>query len=338
MKSIRPYVVLGLLTFFLFILELVTGSTALSVREVWAALVDPSATDPGVAAVVREVRMPQAITALLAGMGLAVGGLFMQTIFRNPLAGPSVMGVSSGASLGVAVVMLAHPLWASLPIPPDAALMGAAMGGALAVLSLVMFADRRVGDGVTLLIVGLLISYLCSALVSVLQSTSSAQALQGFVFWGMGSFGGVSSDRLLWLAIPVATTMVVAVFSPKTLNALLLGDDHATTLGVDTRRSRRRLLWITGIVAGAVTACCGPIAFIGMVTPHLARGMLRTNDHAKLIPATVLCGGALALLCDLIARSGFMGGSLPLNAVTSLLGAPMVGWVLFSGKRWAGSA
>ena len=197
MKASAILVLFGIVALLLFAAELLTGSTALSVREVWSALFDPSAVEAGTAAVVRQVRLPQAITALLAGAGLAVGGLLMQTVFRNPLAGPSVMGVSSGASLGVALVMLAHPLWAALPVPSDAALMIAAMAGAMAVLAVVLLADRRVGDGVTLLIVGLLISYLCGALVSVLQAASAATALQGFVFWGMGSFASVAMDRLL---------------------------------------------------------------------------------------------------------------------------------------------
>lgn len=261
----------------------------------------------------------------------------MQTLFRNPLAGPSVMGISSGASLGVAIILLARPVWAMLPVPEDLALVGAALCGAMGTLILVLFADRRVGDGVTLLIVGLLIGYLCSAVISVLQVASVASALKGYVLWGMGSFGGVSAQRLWWLGIPLLIGIGAAVASTKALNAMLLGDDYATSMGVPIRVARRRLLWVTGLIAGTVTAFCGPIAFIGMVTPHLARGLLRTSDHARTIPATLLCGAVMALGADLLARIS-AGALLPLNAVTSLLGVPVVAWVLFSGKRWARAA
>jgi iron complex transport system permease protein len=198
-------------------------------------------------------------------------------------------------------------------------------------------ADRRIGDGITLLIIGLMVGYLCSALISVLQVSSSALALKGFVLWGMGSFAEVTLDRLPWLSIPVVLGLVGAVLLVKPLNALLLGEDQAATLGVEVRSIRRRILWTTGILAGTITAFCGPIAFLGLATPHVARALFRTSDHVRLLPATLACGVVLALACDLITRSPGTGGVLPLNAVTSLLGAPVVAWVLLSGKRWARS-
>lgn len=332
-----PFVLLALVVLVLFVVQLFVGSVDVPLGVVLGALLEPTSVDPGLATIVREIRLPRSVTALLAGSGLAVSGLLMQTLFRNPLAGPSVLGISSGASLGVALIMLAQPLWALLPIPADATLITAALAGAMGVLVLILFADRRVGDGITLLIVGLLIGYLCSAVISVLQVASPAAALKGYVLWGMGSFAGVDQHRLWWLALPVMTGLGFALASIKPLNALLLGEDYATTLGVSVRPARRRLMWVTGILAGTITAFCGPIAFLGMVTPHVARGLLRTSDHARLLPATLLCGGAMALGCDLIARS-VAGSAIPLNAVTSLLGVPVVAWVLFSGKRWARSA
>ena len=303
--------------------------------DVLGALFQPASSEAGPLAIVRDIRLPQGITALIAGMGLAVGGLLMQTVFRNPLAGPSVMGVSSGASLGVAIVMLARPFWTMLAIPPDALLILASITGAMGVLVLVMFADLRVGGGVTLLIVGLLIGHLCSAVIDVLQVAGNANALQGYVFWGMGTFGAVGLARLPWLLLPVLVGVAIAWRSIKPLNALLLGDAYATTMGVRVKQTRRVLLWTTGVLAGTITAFCGPIAFLGLITPHIARGVLGSNDHARLLPATLLCGAALALLCDLIARSSLFDGALPLNAVTSLLGVPVVAWVLLGGKRWA---
>ena len=333
-RTVWPFVLLALVVLVLFALHLLFGSTPVPASAVLMALFDPSAIDPVQRQIVLGIRLPQAITALLAGSGLAVCGLLMQTLFRNPLAGPSVLGISSGASLGVAVVMLAWPLWSWMGIPTDAALIGAALAGAMGVLLLIVLADRRVGDGITLLIVGMLISYLCSALIDVLQVASVAQALKGYVLWGMGSFAGVTLERSLWIAVPTVLGIAVAFLSMKPLNALLLGEELASSLGVAVRPTRRRLMWTTGIIAGTITAFCGPIAFIGMVTPHVARGLLRTSDHARLLPATLLCGAAMALGCDLLARS-VAGSTIPLNAVTSLLGVPVVAWVLFSGKRWA---
>ena len=332
-----PYVVLILSGVLLFVLHLWMGSVHVPPMEVLAALFG-QAQDPGHALIVCGVRLPQAVVATVAGAGLAACGLLMQTLFRNPLAGPSVLGISSGASLGVALLILAQPVWGYLPIPRDVMLVGASMTGAMGVLFVILLADRRVGDGITLLIIGLMVGYLCSALISVLQVASPAAALKGFVLWGMGSFAGVGSDRLLWLVVPVVLGIAASLLLVKPLNALLLGEDQAATLGVPVASTRRRIMWVTGILAGTITAFCGPIAFLGLATPHVARGLFRTSDHGRLMPATMLCGAVLALLCDLIARLPGLGASIPLNAVTSLLGAPVVAWVLLSGKRWARAA
>lgn len=329
--------VLVLLGVLLFIAHLWLGSVPIPAGQVLGALFGEGA-DAGYALIVRAVRLPQAFTAVLAGSGLAACGLLMQTLFRNPLAGPSVLGISSGASLGIAILMLAQPVLVLVPIPQDAALIVAALAGAMVVLVLILLADRRVGDGVTLLIIGLMIGYLCSALISVLQVASPAAALKGFVLWGMGSFAGVGMERLPWLAVPSVLGIAAALLLVKPLNALLLGEDQAATLGVPVVRTRRHIMWVTGIMAGTITAFCGPIAFLGLATPHVARGLFRSSDHTVLMPATILCGAVLALACDLLARLPGSEASLPLNAVTSLLGAPVVAWVLLSGKRWARAA
>ena len=230
---------------------------------------------------------------------LVLGLVLFLALFRNPLAGPSVLGISSGASLGVAMLLLGGPLLYMLPVPRDAALVLAAFGGSLLVLMIILLADRRLGDGTTLLIVGLMVGYLCSACI---------------------------------LGVAAALLLV------KPLNALLLGEEQAASLGVPVESTRRWIMWITGILAGTITAFCGPIAFLGLATPHVARGLVRTSDHSILLPTTMLCGAVLALACDLFARSPGFAGALPLNSVTSLLGAPVVVWVLWSGKRWARSA
>jgi len=333
-----PFALLALLGAALFLLHLVTGPVPIPAWEAAVALFTGSSADPGQALIVRGVRLPQALTATLAGAGLAACGLMMQTLFRNPLAGPSVLGISSGASLGVALLMLARPAALLLPLPADLTLIAGALGGAMGVLLLILLADRRVGGGTTLLIVGLMTGYLCSALISVLQAASAAGALKGFVLWGMGSFAGVGMDRMAWLAVPSLLGIAAALLLIKPLNALLMGEDYAATMGVDVARARRRIVWATGVLAGVITAFCGPIAFLGLAVPHVARALFRTGDHARLMPATILCGAVLALFCDLLVRLPGVGASIPLNAVTSLLGAPVVAWVLLGGQRWARTA
>lgn len=336
-RSVRPFVLLALLVLGSFMLHLFVGSVHLPLSDVLRSLISPSSVDGNTLTIVRDIRLPQAVAALTAGAGLAVCGLLMQTLFRNPLAGPSVLGISSGASLGVALVMLAGSALQLSSFTSPAALIVAGSVGSATVLLIVLWADRRVGDGTTLLIVGLLISYLCSALISVLQTSSSADALKGFVVWGMGTFAAVAPQQLAWFVGTVLLGLLLAALAIKPLNALLLGEDHARSVGVEVALVRTGLLMVTGLLAGVITAFCGPIAFVGMVTPHIARALFRTGDHARLLPATLLCGSLLALLADLIARSGWLGGPVPLNAVTSLMGVPVVMWVLFSGKRWVRS-
>jgi iron complex transport system permease protein len=316
------------------LLGLTVGSVPVPFDDVWDALLTSDGAGT-YATIVRQVRLPQVITAAIAGSGLAASGLVMQTIFRNPLAGPSVLGISSGASLGVALVMLATPLWSLLPVPREVLVIAASLAGAISVLLLIVLADRRVGDSVTLLIVGLMVGYLCSAIISVLQSASMAQALKSYVIWGMGTFSAVYPDRLPWLVVPVLLGIIAALTLVKPLNALLLGEEYATSMGTNVKRVRRIAIWTTGLLAGTITAFCGPIAFLGLATPHVARAFLRTNDHAALMPASILLGCALAIGCDLVVRVSSTDVSLPLNAVTSLLGAPVVLWVLLSGKHWA---
>lgn len=315
----------------LFVLHVAVGTVRIPWNVVLASLTGGGEGVHGV--IVREVRLPQALTALLAGAALATSGLFMQTLFRNPLAGPSVLGLTSGASLGVAILLLA-PSALLLVVPRELGTLVGAFLGAMGILAVVLLADRRVGDGITLLIIGLMLGYLCSALISVLQVAAPSGAVKSFVLWGMGSFAAVPPRQLPWLGIPVVLAMLFAFRLAKPLNALLLGADQASAIGVEVPQVRRRIMWITGVLAGTVTAFCGPVAFLGLATPHVARALVRTSEHGRLLPVTALCGAALALTCDLIARLPGADQALPLNAVTSLLGAPVVAWVLLRGKQW----
>lgn len=312
---------------------LAVGSVHIPLPEVWRALFH-GANGP-YATIVVDVRLPEIFTAAAAGAGLAAAGLLMQTIFHNPLAGPGVLGITGGASLGVALVMLAQPVWKVLPLPQDLVVVAAALGGAVLVLLLIVVADRRISDGVTLLVLGLMVGYLCAALLSVLQASSGARALKGFVLWGMGSFAGVELVRTPWLAGSVLLGLVVAMGLAKPLNAMLLGDEQAMGMGVDVQRVRRIAIWTTGLLGGTITAFCGPVAFLGLAVPHVARACTRTADHRLLMPASMLLGAALALGCNLVVRSAWTGSMLPLNAVTSLLGIPVVLWVLLGSRRWA---
>ena len=329
-------VLLGLLVL-LFLGHLGFGPVSIPLADVIDALFgNRSATITR--AIVLDVRLPEALTALVAGMGLAACGLIMQTLFRNPLAGPSVLGLSSGSSLGVAICLLVQPAWVAQWFPVELSMVVGAFAGSMSVLLLILLADGRLGDGVALLIVGLMLGHLCGAAVDVLQAAAGANALKGFVLWGMGSFGGVVLDRSPWLIIPVLAALLVAHVLVKPLNALLLGDQYAHSLGVPVSRVRQWAIWTTGVLVATITAFCGPIAFLGLATPHVARGLCRTSDHRILMPVTVLCGAVLALFCGLVVKLPLAGGAIPLNAVTSLLGAPVVAWVLLSGKRWARSS
>lgn len=325
--------VFAVLAVLLALLGLATGTSHIALSGVIEALFRGEHAQ---GSVVRQVRLPQVLTAVLAGSGLATGGLLMQAVFRNPLAGPGVLGINGGASLGVALVVLAQPLWAGLPIPAGWMVTLAALAGAVLVLGAIMLADRRVGDAATLLIIGLMFGYLCSALVSLLQAGSEALALQGFVRWGLGSFAGTALHDLPWLALPVVAAVLLALPLAKPLNALMLGEEEAMALGVNVGLVRRTAIVATALLAGSITAWCGPIAFLGLAVPHVARALLRTADLRLLLPGSVLLGAVCALGCDLLIRGTRLFHAAPLNVVTSLLGVPVVLWVLIHGRHWTG--
>ena len=286
--------------------------------------------------IIWEFRMPKTLTCILAGMALASSGLMMQTLFRNPLAGPDVLGLSSGASLLVAFLILAGTWGTSflsqISTNPWAIALAASIGSAF-VFSLVIVAARKVKDNVSLLIIGLMIGAAASSMVMTLQFLSTADDLQAFVIWTMGSVGGTSWGEIKVLALIIIFGTGIALGSMKSLNALLLGENYAQSLGVKIQRSRLLIVLSTSLMSGAVTAFCGPIAFIGLAVPHLVRMILSTSNHKILLPAVMMGGASLILLCDILAQLAGRTQSLPLNAITSLIGAPVVIWVVIRSRN-----
>lgn len=315
----------------LFVADMTTGSTGISAAEVWKALTGgdiPAQT--GI--IVKEIRLPAAITAILAGIAVSVSGLLMQTLFRNPLAGPYVLGVSSGASLGAAICVLG--ISAAAPVPGSQLLSGigtagAAWAGAAAVLAVISAASRKIGDITAILIIGMMLGAGIDATVQILQFMSEEQALKAYVVWTMGSLGNVTDNGLLILAIAVTAGTALAAAACKPLNLLLLGESYAVSMGADIKRTRRLVFITIILLAGTVTAFCGPLGFIGLAVPHIARLITGNADHRVLIPATILCGAILMSACSIVAEWAV----IPVNAVTSLAGIPVIIYVVLNSRK-----
>ena len=317
----------------LLIVNLLIGTVSIPVPDVCSILTGGKSNEIWTN-IILQSRLPQTLTAMMAGAGLAVSGLQMQTVFHNPLAGPSVLGISNGAALGVAMVVLLSGqvggvALSSLGFMSDAAISIAALAGALAVLLLIMWISQKVKGSVTLLIIGVMIGYLANAVIGVLKFLSPEEDVKNFVVWGLGSFSRVSGDEMLLFVAIMCVLIPVACLLVKPMNLLLLGDRYAANLGLNIRRARLWVILSAGALVAIVTAYCGPIMFIGLAVPHLARAIFRTTDHRTLMPSTALCGAALALLCNLIARMPGFEGALPVNSVTALVGAPVIAVVLF---------
>lgn len=321
-----------------FFLNLVLGSVSIPLRSVWNILW--SAGDESVIwqNIIWKSRVPQALTALVAGAGLSVSGLQMQTVFRNPLAGPSVLGISSGASMGVAfVVLLSGSLGgvalSKLGFMGEIALTIAAIAGSLSIMALIVFVSQKVRGNVTLLIIGVMIGYVANAVIGVLKFFSVEEDIRAYVIWGLGSFARVSGDQMTLFICIMLVLLPLSFLLIKTLNLLLLGDAYARNLGLNIKRARLLVITCSGVLVAIVTAYCGPIVFLGLAVPHLCQGMFRTSDHRILMPASLLVGASLALVCNLIARMPGFEGALPVNSVTALVGAPVVMSVLFNKRR-----
>lgn len=338
-RPVAFYMLLIMASIFLFFfLNLVLGSVSIPLRAVWNILWGTGNESVIWQNIIWKSRVPQALTALAAGAGLSVSGLQMQTVFRNPLAGPSVLGISSGASMGVAfVVLLSGNLGgvalSKLGFMGEIALTIAAIAGSLSIMALIVFVSQKVRGNVTLLIIGVMIGYIANAVIGVLKFFSVEEDIRAYVIWGLGSFARVSGDQMTLFICIMVVLLPLSFLLVKTLNLLLLGDAYARNLGLNIKRARLLVITCSGVLVAIVTAYCGPIIFLGLAVPHLCRGMFRTSDHRILMPASLLAGASLALVCNLIARMPGFEGALPVNSVTALVGAPVVMSVLFNKRR-----
>lgn len=329
-RSTILFWILSAMVVLLFAADIAVGSVNIALRDIWATLTGGEC-DAVTARIIIDIRLMKSIVAILAGAALSVSGLQMQTLFRNPLAGPYVLGVSSGASLGVALFILGAPLlgFAASPLLTTLGTAGAAWLGAAAILALVATVSRRIKDIMVILILGMMIGSAVSAIVQILQYLSNEEALKSFIVWTMGSLGDVTSSQLLLVAPAIIAGLVIAVSVIKPMNMLLLGEAYARTMGLNIQRTRTLILLSTTLLAGTVTAFCGPIGFIGLAIPHVARILFRNADHRILLPAAALSGAIALLVCDIFSKLL----TLPVNTITALLGIPIVIWVVIKNKN-----
>ena len=319
----------------LFIVDILTGSVDLSLKDLLRSLAGKG--DKATLTVIKDFRLPRALTALLAGMALSVSGLQMQTVFRNPLAGPYVLGISSGASLGVAILILGLSSFISVNVAiimNSWALVIAAWLGAGLVLVLIMIVSVRVRDIMTVLILGIMFASAVSAIVSIMQYFSNESLLKSFVIWTMGSLGNLSWKQLFVLSMSVLAGLLISVITIKMLNALLLGEDYARSLGLKVRSARLLIFISTSIMAGSVTAFCGPLAFIGIAVPHITRLIFASSSHNYLVPGTMVCGSIALLASDIISQIPGGGKVLPVNSVTALIGIPVLVWIIIKRNKF----
>lgn len=320
----------------LFIANLLVGSVDIPPADVWHILTGGEGGKASWSFIVWESRLPQALTALLCGGSLAVCGLMLQTAFKNPLAGPSILGINSGASLGVAFVMLLFGGSVTAGTFSLSGFLSVLMGafvGAMAIMALILFFSTLIKSNVMLLITGIMIGYIASSAISLLNFFATAEGVQSYIIWGMGNFGGVSLQQMPAFASVTLLGLAGALMLIKPLNALLLGERYAENLGINIRRVRNWLLLVTGLLTAVTTAFCGPVAFIGLAVPHVARMLLGTSNHQSLLPVTILSGGAIALLCNLVCILPGEAGIIPLNAITPIIGAPVIIYVIVSQRR-----
>lgn len=319
------------------VLNLVIGSVPIPMSDVFSILFGGECKSEVFTNIVLLTRLPQTLTAVACGAGLAVAGLEMQTVFHNPLAGPSVLGISSAASLGVAFVVLLNGMigggiMSHFGIFGNTALTLAAIIGALSVMMLIVWLSQKVHSNATLLIVGVMIGYIATAIIGVLKYFSSEEDIRAYVIWGLGSFARVTGGQVYVFCSIMAVLLPLTMLLAKPLNMLLLGEQYALNLGLNLNRARLLIISTAGILIAVITAYCGPIMFLGLAVPHICRGIFNTADHRILLPATLLCGASLALICNLIARLPGFEGALPINSVTALIGAPVALFVLLKKK------
>ena len=337
-KKVQILIIIFLGSVVLLLINISVGSVHIPLKEVLKIIFGPGIENHAWTNIIIKSRIPEAITACFAGAGLAVGGLLMQTLFRNPLAGPSILGISSGAGLGVAFIMLfvgsqAGLLLNGISFFGRIATVLAASAGAIIVLFLILFLARKVRDNVMLLIIGIMVGYISSALVGVLNYYGMQENVHSFVLWGLGSFSNITWSQMQIYIPAIILGLSFSFLLIKPLNILLLGENYARNLGLNINRARIHIILCTGLLTAVITAFCGPIVFLGLAVPHISKLLLKTSNHTVLVPAVILTGTFLALLCNLIAKMPGFEGALPINAVTSLIGAPVVISIIMRKKR-----
>ncbi len=330
------FLILTVLLIVVFFANVSLGSVSIPIKDVFNSLIGVTTSNESWQYIVIDYRLPKAFTAVLVGSGLGISGLLMQTLFRNPLAGPFVLGISSGASLGVALVIMGASIFggffATLLLTKWSLVIAASLGSFLVLLA-VMMVSAKVRDTMAILIIGLMFGSITAAVVSVLSYFSSAEQLQQYIFWGFGSLGNLSWNELLIFVLIYCVGILFSVASIKALNTLLLGENYAKSLGVDIKKSRFIIIIATSLLAGTITAFAGPIAFIGLAIPHITRQVFNTSNHKILLPAVFIFGAIIMLICDSIAQIPTSDYTLPINAITSLIGAPIVIWLLVRKRK-----
>ncbi len=324
---------MSLLFCLLLIADLCLGNIRIPLADVWAALFHPQ-THPSIHTdIVLNFRLPKALTAIIAGSALSVSGLMMQTMFRNPLAGPDVLGVNSGASLGVALLVMLGSMGGIVFGSTSWSIILAAILGAFLVLILILIISRRMPDIVSLLIVGMMLGYIASSVVSLLQSLSNPESLKLFVVWTFGSLSAVSWQMMPVLGAIFIFGIFLAFLMCKEMDVLMLGESYAQTLGISLPRVRFMLILTTALLSGGITAFAGPISFVGITVPHIARGLVKDWSHRRLLPLCMLCGSSLLLVCDILSQMPVFNASFPINSITSLVGAPIIIWIMLKNRK-----
>lgn len=335
-KYCRFFVVITLTIIALFVINIIYGAVEIPINSIIDIFSGNDEVNESWEYIILQTRLPQALTAILCGGALAVSGLLLQTAFCNPLAGPSIFGINSGASLGVAFVMLLFGgsiTAGAVSVTGFLAVLIAAFVGAVAVMAVLLFFSNLVNNNVMLLITGIMIGYISSSAISLLNFFATEEGVHSYMIWGLGNFGGVSMAQMPLFAAVTIVGLICALLLIKPLNAVLLGEQYAENLGINTIKLRNCLLLVTGLLTAVTTAYCGPIAFIGLAVPHIARMLLKTDNHRYLIPGTILSGAAISLLCNIICVLPGDNGIIPLNAVTPIMGAPVIIYVIIKGRH-----
>jgi iron complex transport system permease protein len=335
-KYCRFFVVITLAIIALFVINIIYGAVKIPINSIIDIFSGNDEVNESWKYIILQTRLPQALTAILCGGALAVSGLLLQTAFCNPLAGPSIFGINSGASLGVAFVMLLFGgsiTAGAVSVTGFLAVLIAAFVGAVAVMAVLLFFSNLVNNNVMLLITGIMIGYISSSAISLLNFFATEEGVHSYMIWGLGNFGGVSMAQMPLFAAVTIVGLICALLLIKPLNAVLLGEQYAENLGINTIKLRNCLLLVTGLLTAVTTAYCGPIAFIGLAVPHIARMLLKTDNHRYLIPGTILSGAAISLLCNIICVLPDDNGIIPLNAVTPIMGAPVIIYVIIKGRH-----